>query len=70
MLLIYVSRVLLFLESHFIAYAWISSLGDSEIASGVLSESEAEGEEARKFLDDVCVTFPQVCLFKHPADVF
>ncbi|RVW27591.1 Sodium/hydrogen exchanger 7 [Vitis vinifera] len=33
---------------------------DSEIASTVINESEAEGEEARKFLEDVRVTFPQV----------
>lgn len=37
-------------------------IGESEIASKVASESEAEGEEARKFLEDVRVTFPQVCL--------
>lgn len=70
MLLIYVSRVILFLETLFITNAWIRSLGDSEIASTVINESEAEGEEARKFLEDVRVTFPQVCRFKHPADVF
>lgn len=35
-------------------------IGESEIASKVASESEAEGEEARKFLEDVRVTFPQV----------
>ncbi|XP_057477660.1 sodium/hydrogen exchanger 7 isoform X3 [Actinidia eriantha] len=34
--------------------------GDSEIASKVNDESEAEGEEARKFLEDVRVTFPEV----------
>ncbi|CAK9163719.1 unnamed protein product, partial [Ilex paraguariensis] len=33
---------------------------DSEIASIVINESEAEGEEARKFLEEVRVTFPQV----------
>ncbi|CAK7326876.1 unnamed protein product [Dovyalis caffra] len=36
------------------------SNGDSDIASIVINESEAEGEEARKFLEDVRVTFPQV----------
>lgn len=44
------------------------SLGDSEIASSVINESEAEGEEARKFLEDVRVTFPQVC--PHPAEAY
>lgn len=34
--------------------------GDSAIASTVIEESQAEGEEARKFLEDVRVTFPQV----------
>ena len=38
---------------------WYS--GDSDIASTVINESEAEGEEARKFLEDVRETFPQVC---------
>ncbi|KAF9623417.1 hypothetical protein IFM89_003001 [Coptis chinensis] len=33
---------------------------DSEIASVVINESEAEGEEARKYLEDVRVIFPQV----------
>lgn len=37
--------------------------GDSDIASTVINESEAEGEEARKFLEDVRETFPQVCKF-------
>ncbi|KAG6396802.1 hypothetical protein SASPL_142959 [Salvia splendens] len=34
--------------------------GDSEIAAMVISESEQAGEEARIFLEDVRVTFPQV----------
>ena len=42
-------------------------LGGSDIASIVISESEAEGEEARKFLEDVRVTFPQVCEFNWPC---
>ena len=41
-------------------------LGDSGIASIVINESDAEGEEARKFLEDVRVTFPQVCKFNCP----
>lgn len=36
-------------------------LGDSDVASIVINESEAEGEEARTFLEDVRVSFPQVC---------
>lgn len=43
------------------SYICIDYLGDSEIAAKVISESEQEGEEARNFLDDVRVTFPQVC---------
>lgn len=35
-------------------------LGDSDVASIVMNESEAEGEEARNFLEDVRITFPQV----------
>jgi predicted nucleotidyltransferase len=35
--------------------------GDSEVARIVIDESNAEGEEAKKFLEDVRVTFPQVC---------
>nr|AQN76653.1 Na+/H+ antiporter [Populus pruinosa]AQN76654.1 Na+/H+ antiporter [Populus pruinosa]AQN76655.1 Na+/H+ antiporter [Populus pruinosa]AQN76656.1 Na+/H+ antiporter [Populus pruinosa]AQN76662.1 Na+/H+ antiporter [Populus pruinosa] len=33
--------------------------GGNDIASIVINESEAEGEEARKFLEDVRVAFPQ-----------
>lgn len=44
-------------------------LGDSEVSSMVIKESEAEGEEARQFLEEVRVTFPQVCVLtvKHPS---
>lgn len=35
-------------------------LGDSDVASTVINESEAEGEEANNFLEDVRATFPQV----------
>ncbi|PON63827.1 Cation/H+ exchanger, CPA1 family [Trema orientale] len=39
--------------------------GDNDVASIVNNESEAEGEEARTFLEDVRVTFPQVlCVVK------
>lgn len=50
-----------FLRAHRIARRQLLDfIGDSEIASTVINESEAEGEEARKFLEDVRVTFPQV----------
>ncbi|GMN38291.1 hypothetical protein TIFTF001_007530, partial [Ficus carica] len=50
-----------FLRGHRIARLQLHDfLGDSDVASTVLNESEAEGEEARKFLEDVRVTFPQV----------
>ncbi|XP_024466552.2 sodium/hydrogen exchanger 7 isoform X6 [Populus trichocarpa] len=53
-----------FLRAHRIArrqlHDFIGKLGGSDIASIVINESEAEGEEARKFLEDVRVTFPQV----------
>ncbi|XP_042979155.1 sodium/hydrogen exchanger 7-like isoform X10 [Carya illinoinensis] len=34
--------------------------GESDVASIVIKESEAEGQEARKFLEDVRAAFPQV----------
>ena len=37
-----------------------ASSGDSEIARIVIDESTAAGEEAKKFLEDVRLTFPQV----------
>ena len=37
------------------------SSGDSEIAKIVIDESIVGGEEARKFLEEVRCTFPQVC---------
>ncbi|XP_010276296.1 PREDICTED: sodium/hydrogen exchanger 8 [Nelumbo nucifera] len=50
-----------FLRAHRIARRQLHEfIGDSEIASIVINESESEGEEARKFLEDVRVTFPQV----------
>lgn len=39
----------------------IIHLGDSDVASIIINESEAEAEEAKKILEDVRVTFPQVC---------
>lgn len=39
------------------------------MASIVINESEAEGQEARKFLEDVRVAFPQVCNLNSPVDV-
>ncbi|CAA3011767.1 sodium hydrogen exchanger 8 isoform X1 [Olea europaea subsp. europaea] len=49
-----------FLRAHRIARQQIHDFIDSEVASIVIRESEQEGEEARKFLEDVRVTFPQV----------
>ncbi|KAL2557784.1 Sodium/hydrogen exchanger 7 [Forsythia ovata] len=50
-----------FLRAHRIARQQLHDfIGDSEIASIVIRESEQEGEEARNFLEDVRVTFPQV----------
>ncbi|ONI31919.1 hypothetical protein PRUPE_1G339200 [Prunus persica] len=50
-----------FLRAHRIARQQLHDfIGDSEVASVVINESEAEGEEAKKFLEDVRVTFPQV----------
>lgn len=48
-------------EKYIIILHLLIYLGDSEVASVVINESEAEGEEAKKFLEDVRVTFPQVC---------
>ncbi|CAL4935122.1 unnamed protein product [Urochloa decumbens] len=50
-----------FLRAHRIAQRQLHDfLGDSVIARTVISESNAEQEEARIFLEDVRVTFPQV----------
>ncbi|KAG8498739.1 hypothetical protein CXB51_005099 [Gossypium anomalum] len=50
-----------FLRAHRIARRQLHEfIGDSVVASTVIAESEAEGEEARKFLEDVRITFPQV----------
>nr|AVA17733.1 SOS1-like protein 1 [Populus grandidentata] len=50
-----------FLRAHRIARRQLHDfIGDSGIASLVINESDAEGEEARKFLEDVRITFPQV----------
>ncbi|KAL7149630.1 hypothetical protein ABFS83_05G054200 [Erythranthe nasuta] len=50
-----------FLRAHRIARQQLHEfIGDSEIAATVIRESEQEGEEARTFLEDVRVTFPQV----------
>nr|ACZ57357.1 plasma membrane Na+/H+ antiporter [Zygophyllum xanthoxylum] len=50
-----------FLRAHRIARRQLLEfMGDGDIASIIINESEAEGEEARKFLEDVRVTFPQV----------
>lgn len=50
-----------FLRAHRIARHQLQDfIGNSEIASLVIKESEDEGEEARKFLEEVRVSFPQV----------
>ncbi|XP_048318425.2 sodium/hydrogen exchanger 8 isoform X2 [Ziziphus jujuba] len=50
-----------FLRAHRIARQQLHDfIGDSDVASIVINESEAEGEEARTFLEDVRVSFPQV----------
>ncbi|KAL8520747.1 hypothetical protein ACS0TY_011334 [Phlomoides rotata] len=50
-----------FLRAHRTARQQLHDfIGDSEIAAIVIRESEVEGEEARKFLEDVRVSFPQV----------
>ncbi|XP_050231838.1 sodium/hydrogen exchanger 7-like isoform X2 [Mercurialis annua] len=50
-----------FLRAHRIARQQLHDfIGHSEGASIVISESEAEGEEAKGFLEDVRATFPEV----------
>ncbi|KAL8157682.1 sodium/hydrogen exchanger 8-like [Apium graveolens] len=50
-----------FLRAHRIARQQLHEfIGDSEVASTVIGESGIEGEEAKQFLEDVRVTFPQV----------
>ncbi|RID57630.1 hypothetical protein BRARA_F00991 [Brassica rapa] len=50
-----------FLRAHRIARQQLHGfLGDSDIASVVINESEVEGEEAKQFLEDVRDSFPQV----------
>lgn len=50
-----------FLRAHRIARQQLQEfIGESGIASMVIKESEEEGEEPRKFLEEVRVSFPQV----------
>ncbi|RDX89814.1 Sodium/hydrogen exchanger 7, partial [Mucuna pruriens] len=50
-----------FLRAHRIARQQLHDfIGDSDVASAVINESVVEGEEARKFLEDVNVAYPQV----------
>ncbi|KAG2707630.1 hypothetical protein I3760_05G156300 [Carya illinoinensis] len=50
-----------FLRAHRMARWQLHDfLGESDVASIVIKESEAEGQEARKFLEEVRVAFPQV----------
>lgn len=56
--------ILLFiLYQTLIGYCSINSAtGESEIANTVINESNAEEEDAKKFLEEVRISFPQVCL--------
>ncbi|KAJ7954466.1 Sodium/hydrogen exchanger 7 [Quillaja saponaria] len=50
-----------FLRGHRLARQQLHEfIGDSDVAFIVITESEVEGEEARRFLEDVRETFPQV----------
>ncbi|XP_015957926.1 sodium/hydrogen exchanger 8 [Arachis duranensis] len=50
-----------FLRAHRVSRQQLHDfIGESDVASAVINESIAEGEEARKFLEDVRVTYPQV----------
>lgn len=50
-----------FLRAHRVARRQLHEfIGDSEVAEAVIQESEAEGEQAKQFLEDVQLTFPQV----------
>jgi hypothetical protein len=50
-----------FLRAHRIAQQQLHDfIGDSEFSSLVITESKAEGEEARMFLEEVRASFPQV----------
>nr|ACJ63441.1 salt overly sensitive 1 [Salicornia brachiata] len=50
-----------FLRAHRIVRGQLQDfVGDSEVSFAIINESEAEGEEARKFLEDGRITFPQV----------
>ncbi|KAG6512733.1 hypothetical protein ZIOFF_030862 [Zingiber officinale] len=50
-----------FLRAHRMARRQLHDfLGESVIATAVINESNEEGEEARKFLEDVRLAFPQV----------
>ncbi|XP_050231835.1 sodium/hydrogen exchanger 8-like [Mercurialis annua] len=52
-----------FLRAHRIARRQLHDfIGETKVASLVISESEAEGEEAKQFLEDVRSTFPEVLL--------
>ncbi|XP_065880812.1 sodium/hydrogen exchanger 8-like isoform X2 [Euphorbia lathyris] len=50
-----------FLRAHRIARRQLHEfIGDTEIAFTVINESEAGGEEAREFLEEVRISFPEV----------
>ncbi|KAJ7546491.1 hypothetical protein O6H91_08G041700 [Diphasiastrum complanatum] len=50
-----------FLRAHMHARRHLRDfIGESEVAEAIIRESQAEGEWARQFLEDVRLTFPQV----------
>lgn len=55
--------------SFFLYIVILSSAGESEIASLVITESDVEGEEAKKILEDIHLTFPEVCKLQHPKGI-
>ena len=59
-----------FLGSFIFFSSTYNSVGDSDVASAVINESVVEGEEARKFLENIRVTYPQVCELNTPSNVF
>lgn len=60
-------RIVTIIRIDYIYFSAYTFLGDSGVASVVINESLVEGEEARKFLEDVRVTYPQVCELNSPV---
>lgn len=57
------------ISSFLFIYSTYTSVGDSGVASAVINESVLEGEEARKILEHVNLTYPQVCWLNIPFNV-